>query len=283
MAADVHKWVDGFLSALDRPRSSERGLVEVTPPEVLAALVQKARAAPRLVLLLDYDGTLAPFAAMPELGTPDEALLQLLRTLADRSATQVHVISGRTAETLERWLGALPITLHAEHGLMSRAIGPGAEWVPIRDVPTDWKDRLRPVLEEYLARTPGALLEEKVGALAWHYRLADRQFGPDQARALRLELAERFRTLPIEVITGSYVVEVRLPGVHKGQIAKRVLGETPDDAVVLAMGDDRTDEDLFAALPETALTVHVGPTRSQARYRVLDYAAARNLLRALID
>ena len=48
------------------------------------------------------------------------------------------------------------------------------------------------------------------------------------------------------------------------------------------MGDDRTDEDLFAALPEGALAIHVGPTESRAPIRITDVAAARELLRGLL-
>jgi trehalose 6-phosphate synthase/phosphatase len=49
------------------------------------------------------------------------------------------------------------------------------------------------------------------------------------------------------------------------------------------MGDDRTDEDLFAALPDGAIAVHVGPTPSRARYRVRDVKAARGWLELVVD
>ena len=87
------------------------------------ALAARIGAAAVLVLLLDYDGTLVPFAPIPALAEPDDQLVALLRDLADRPNTEVHVVSGRTQEALERWLGALPIGLHAEHGLLSRPAG----------------------------------------------------------------------------------------------------------------------------------------------------------------
>jgi trehalose 6-phosphate synthase/phosphatase len=61
-----------------------------------------------------------------------------------------------------------------------------------------------------------------------------------------------------------------------------VLGGDSSDALVVAVGDDRTDEDLFAALPESGISIHVGPSASRARYRVEGVARARELLRALI-
>ena len=103
--------------------------------ETLAARLE---AAPVLVLLLDYDGTLVPFAPTPDLAEPDDELIGLLRGLAARPDTEIHIVSGRTRETLERWLGALPIGLHAEHGFLSRPPG-AAEWVSGMLPSQDWR------------------------------------------------------------------------------------------------------------------------------------------------
>jgi trehalose 6-phosphate synthase/phosphatase len=74
------------------------------------------------------------------------------------------------------------------------------------------------------------------------------------------------------------VIEVRPKGITKGRIAAQVLGPASPGTLALAMGDDRTDEDLFAALPEDAISIHVGPSPSRARLRIEDVAAARELL-----
>lgn len=92
------------------------------------ALAARLESAAFLALLLDYDGTLVPFAPTPELAVPDDELLGLLRDLSARPGTETHIVSGRPAETLEQWLGALSIGLHAEHGFSSRAPG-GTVWV----------------------------------------------------------------------------------------------------------------------------------------------------------
>jgi trehalose 6-phosphate synthase/phosphatase len=57
----------------------------------------------------------------------------------------------------------------------------------------------------------------------------------------------------------------------------------PKESVIVAVGDDRTDEDLFAALPDGAIAVHVGPTPSRARYRVRDVKAVRAWLERVVD
>jgi trehalose 6-phosphate synthase/phosphatase len=69
--------------------------------------------------------------------------------------------------------------------------------------------------------------------------------------------------------------------VNKGLIVARCLANETPDALSVALGDDRTDEDLFAALPSNGIAIHVGPSRSRAHWRVQDAAAARAFLRSL--
>src|SRR5262245_24552727 len=119
----------------------------------LDTLVGRLQAAPALVLLLDYDGTLVPFAPTPEAAAPDAELIGLLRGLAARPRTEIHIVSGRTRETLESWLGALPIGLHAEHGLTSRA--PGAHtWRSTSLPPQGWRPTVLALMRSFAARTP---------------------------------------------------------------------------------------------------------------------------------
>ncbi len=245
--------------------------------ETLAIRIQ---AAPVLFLLLDYDGTLVPFAATPGLAEPDDELIALLRKLAARPLTEVHVVSGRTRETLERWLGALPIALHAEHGLSSRAPGASA-WSTGAVPPQDWRPRVLALMHAFAGRTPGALVEEKSAGVAWHYRLANRELGGSQARALKLELALLLGPAPVEILDGAKVIEVLARGVHKGRLVPALLARAPAGALLVAIGDDRTDEDLFAALPEGALAVHVGPEPTRAPIRLGGVPEVRALLRAV--
>jgi trehalose 6-phosphate synthase/phosphatase len=250
-----------------------------SPHSAVRLALERARDAPSLVLLLDYDGTLVPFATTPELAAPDPALLSLLRGLAARPATEVHVVSGRRKATLERWLGALPVGLHAEHGLWSRLRG--GEWTGGGSPEGRWREQVRAILDDFAERTPGAIVEEKTVGFAWHWRAADPEFGAAQARELSLHLSALLTNAPVELLQGDLVVEVRPHGVTKGQVARLVAGRAPAGSLLAALGDDRTDEDLFAALPEGSLAVHVGPNESSAPLRLADVPAARAFLAAL--
>jgi trehalose 6-phosphate synthase/phosphatase len=278
---DVHAWADHFIEALTRIAHDAEA--RPAPPLGLAPLMLRlapaVHDASEVVLLLDYDGTLVPAASTPQLAAPDEDLLALLAALAARPRTQVHVVSGRTREVLEAWLGALPIGLHAEHGFWSRPER-SAPWTARGALPDEWKRRIAPILEEFAARTPGAFVEEKSSSLAWHYRLAEPEFGFLQARELRVHLANAFSNAPVETLVGDKVVEVRSQGIQKGLVVASLA--MTSGACILAMGNDATDEDLFAALPDSAISVHVGRGTTRARYRLANTVQARAVLRSLL-
>ncbi|NMO18848.1 bifunctional alpha,alpha-trehalose-phosphate synthase (UDP-forming)/trehalose-phosphatase [Pyxidicoccus fallax] len=273
---DVHWWTSSFLTRLEGlPAVAEQKTAG--GPEVL----ERMKAAPRLHLLLDYDGTLVGFAPRPELAAPDDALRELLAKLLARPNTSLSIVSGRPRETLEEWFGALPIGLHAEHGLWSRT-RPGQQWRMLDGVSFDWKGPVRRVLDAFSARVPGSFVEEKTASLAWHYRLVDPEFGALQARELRLHLAELFGDQPLDILPGDRVVEVRPKGVHKGRVVGEATAGLPPGTLVVAMGDDRTDEDLFASVPEGGLTIHAGNKPTRAAYRVNGPGEVRKLLGGLL-
>lgn len=274
---DVHHWTQSFLDSLGRARTATIPL-RATAPSLVEEALTKVGQTRRAIILLDYDGTLVPFASTPEQALPDASLIELLGRLAVTQGTSLHVVSGRPRYTLERWLGHLPIGLHAEHGLWSRW-QPTEDWTASVEIRTDWKERVQPILSDFAARTPGAFVEEKLSSLTWHYRLTDAEFGAMQSKELRLHLLGMLSNLPVQVVAGEKTVEVRPHGVHKGLIVDRALAREDDPrAVVLAMGDDRTDEDLFAAMPEDGVSVHVGPSASRAAVRLANPASARRML-----
>lgn len=280
-AYDSYRWADTFISELTSSiEDKDKMPGTVSAPREISELAERLRTASSLILLLDYDGTLVPFASTPELAAPDAEVKKLLTSLAQRPHTMVHVLSGRTRETLERWLGNLPIGLHAEHGFWSR-LSPSGSWSAINDWPMDWKQTIRKTLEQFVSATPGSLLEEKSAGFAWHYRMSDPEFGALHATKLVQRLEMELEGLPLDVLSGEKVVEIRPRGVNKGVVAASIIAGR-NGSSVLAMGDDQTDEDLFAALPESGIAVHVGARSSRAHYRIADMRAARNFLRSLL-
>ena len=278
---DVHAWASGFLTRLQTGAVATDVERRVRPEPSLAAVLAEARPPGTLRLLLDYDGTLVPLARSPELAAPDTEVLDLLAQLSACANVEVDIVSGRPHHTLEAWLGHLPVALWAEHGFWQRARS-GGPWLPAASVAPDWMARIRPVLDQFTASTPGSHVEVKTASLAWHYRAAHREFGSRQAHELRMLLGDTLSNQPLEVLEGKKVIEVRVRGVTKAVVAQRIQAETFTETTIVAIGDDRTDEELFRALPESSVTVAVGQGQTCARFRADDYRAVRDVLRQIV-
>ena len=156
----------------------------------------------------------------------------------------------------------------AEHGARWRLPG-SPEWQG-RWPAKEWKDKMRPILDHFVEQTPGSFVEEKECALVWHYRTAEIEFGEWLATELVSMLEGMLAETELHVYRGKKIVEVKPIWANKGALANELLPEYADAGFLLGIGDDRTDEDLFARLPATAWTVHVGADSSKARFRVAD-------------
>jgi trehalose 6-phosphate synthase/phosphatase len=281
--ADARHWARSFLNALKeaearQPVEHERRTRTHLDAAVRRLVVRAAAAAPHRLILLDYDGTLTALAPTPGLAAPDRTLLTLLRTLAEQPATSVHIVSGRDRATLDTWLGGLPLGLHAEHGLWSRRAA-GAEWKRADVTVTLPREAdIMALLDDAVQRIPGTLIERKSTGVAWHYRLADPKAAGTEVRRLRSALTRLLDGEPAEVHTGHRVLEVRPSGVDKGTAILPTLEDVPDGTAIIAVGDDRTDEQLFEALPPDAMTIYVGEGPTRARLRLSSVAQVRLLL-----
>ena len=276
---DAARWGSEQVEAVMAARGEGRRLeARLAAPADLAGIVARFSAARHRVLLLDYDGTLVPLVESPRAAVPDAALRATLRALATVPDTSVVVVSGRDATTLSAWLGDLPVELVAEHGAQRRPVG-GA-WTDLASRDTAWHASVRPVLDVFADRLPGALVEAKTFGLAWHHRAADPELGPLRAREL-VETLEGLRLPPhLRVARGRDLVEVRPAAVTKAAALPAL--DDPTGTFLLAVGDDATDEDLFAALPPQGLAIRVGTADSRAALHVRDVGDVRRLLARLV-
>ena len=286
MHNDAPHWARSFLAALEeteaaQPVTHERRTRTHIDAAVRRLVVRAATTAPHRLLLLDYDGTLTALAPTPGLAAPDRSLLSLLRAVAEQPATSVHIASGRDRNTLDTWLGGLPVGLHAEHGLWSR-MSAGSEWKRADVLPTLPRQAdVMAMLEEAVKRTPGTLIERKSTGVAWHYRQGEPKLAAAEVKRLRSALTKLLEGEAAEVHAGHKVLEVRLSGVDKGTAIAPTLEGIPAGTAIVAIGDDRTDEQLFSALPPDAMTIYVGEGPSRARLRLSSVAEVRLLLTEL--
>jgi trehalose 6-phosphate synthase/phosphatase len=236
------------------------------------------RASQRL-LILDYDGTLSPFAKQPWQGAPSPVVLSLLSVLAADPRNCVALTSGRTAEHMDRWFGAVEgLWLIAEHGAELKPRLASA-WEHLRSpVSTDWKSPVMPILEHFVGRTPGSFVEEKKYGLVWHYRMAEPEFGDWLANELVSMLEAMLAETELRAFREERIVEVRPVWANKGEAFERLLDACEHRDFVFAAGDDRTDEDVFERMQDGGWTVHVGPGPTRAAFVVRDFETIREVL-----
>jgi trehalose 6-phosphate synthase/phosphatase len=282
---DAVRWAERFIDGLrEATEPARQRMRKERPAPDVTALRDAFNSASRRLLLLDYDGTLVGIKPRPQDAAPTPALIKLLRDLTALPDTTTAIVSGRAQIDIEAWFGDIPgLGLAVEHGALMRA--PGADgWELLRGgMDLSWKDHVRPLLEQFAASAPGSLVEVKDYALAWHYRLVDAEFGAWLANELVTTLENLLSGTELAVIHGNKVVEVRYAWANKGEIAAHLVSGFRRKSFVMAMGDDRTDEDLFARLPKSAWTIRVGNGSTSARFRVSRPEEATGLLQLLID
>ena len=140
-----------------------------------------------------------------------------------------------------------------------------------------------PVLQRYADRYSGAFVEEKRVSLIWHYRNADPEIALLRSQELKDELKELVsHESKLQIVEGHKIIEVKKSGYDKGSVALRLLGGGTYD-FILAIGDDKTDEDLFRALPPEALTLKVGVAASLAKYNLKDPEQVAHLMDRLLE
>lgn len=276
---NVFHWGERFLTSLQEAVVERGRYIDTQPEQLRANEVRHAYLrAKRRLLVLGYDGTLVPFARRPQQAVPPDAVVELLEELTSDPANCVALMSGRSADDLDRWFGNIQgLWLAAEYGAELRP--PSSAWEPLRPQTSfEWKTTVMPILDHFVDRTPGSFVEEKKYALVWHYRMAEPEFGEWLANELTSMLEAMLAQTELRAFRGERVVEVKPVWANKGEALQRILGRFPDPDFTFAAGDDRTDEELFERLPAGSWTVHIGPGPTRASFVVTDVQRLRGVL-----
>lgn len=215
------------------------------------------RSAPHAVLLLDYDGTLAPFHDDRFQAVPYPGVRERLAALMHLPRARLALVTGRSAADLVPLVGLEPPPeIWGAHGWERRLIDgcmvlaePPPQQVAGFEQARDWVRR-NGLTER---------LEDKRVSLAFHLRGVPEA----TARGLRLRVAEAWgeiaRRTGVELKEFDGGLELRAPDRTKGHAVETLRAEMGPQAVIACLGDDLTDEDAFLALKGHGLPVLVRP------------------------
>jgi trehalose 6-phosphate synthase/phosphatase len=227
-------------------------------------LIYKYRKSGKKLILLDYDGTLVTYKPKPEQALPPESLLDILNRLNGHAETDLIVISGRDHPDIDSLLGDLPIKIIAGHGAIRKENG---VWKDQVSEEIRWKDTIRPILDHMSLQCPESFIEDKRFSLAWHYRNTDHNTGFAYSRQLIKQLKMYLDRFGLKILDGNMVIEIMHKEIGKGIAVQKLMAGKKYD-FILSIGDDVTDEEIFALfIPENnAATIKVGSGTTKAKY-----------------
>lgn len=276
----VQDWAKSFVDTLQTPVLGTRPRAKTLRDARLNEVVVNYQLARKRLLLLDYDGSLVPFKNDFKSVDPPKAVLKLLKGLKADARNDVVLVSGRSQHDLQPWFGKLGINLVGEHGAVSQSSGT-VSWKTNEQAENRWKKIVLPTLEFYAEETPGAHVENKPNSLVWHYRNASPYYAQKHIVLIKRVLRPILSTYGLQLSHGNKILEIKDPRLNKGWVASRWIKKNKYD-FILAIGDDFTDEELFKALPASAVSVKVGRGSTIAQYRLTDYKDTRAFLKKLL-
>lgn len=246
-------------------------------------MLERIGSAERVFWFIDFDGTLVPIVRRPELVDFNNRKRAALSHLSGCRKMKVTVISGRPLEDVSRRINMPTVTCAGNHGLEIAGAGirfrhPGgvSARASLEGVMEAWS--------EASARYRGSLVEDKGMSATFHYRQVASSLQEKACRAAREE-AEKFAVAGrIRITYGKKVVEIRPPVAWgKGDALRHLLrhwrhGRRGD--LVVALGDDETDRDMFGPAREEGLAIFVGRGAAppEATARLPDAAAVTRFI-----
>jgi trehalose-phosphatase len=226
------------------------------------------------LLMLDYDGTLAPFTVAREEARAPRRTLELLERIARSTHTTLAIVTGRPLLELERLVGDLPAIVVGEHGWERRA--PDGSIV---------RRALAPAVAAKLEAADraardcgwGELLERKRSGVVLHTRALPGA----RARELEASCMHEWQPLAVAGVALDHIdggVELRARERNKGTVVLSLLSQAAPGTLGVFVGDDVTDEDAFEAVSEWGFGVRVGdvhePSIAQGRLASSDAVGA---------
>lgn len=275
---NVIRWADDFVKNLISVKEDQKKFESRLLDNYKQKLIMDFKNAKKRLIFLDYDGTLVPFSIDPKMVNPDKELIKILRALSENEKNEVVLISGRDKDTIQNWFSSLNIGLVAEHGAWIKE--KNENWKTIKPMKNDWKSKILPILEIYADSLPGSFIEEKEFSIVWHYRGADSEHSALRTKELLDYLVTFTANMDIQILQGNKVIEIKNSGINKGLAGMQIMAKNNFD-FICAIGDDWTDEDLFIVLPESAYSIRIGVTQSNAKFNVHNYKEIRQLLEEL--
>jgi len=234
----------------------------------LKSVLQKIKAAPHILLFLDYDGTLSPIVTDPAKAVLLPANRPMLKRLSKKPKITLSIVTGRPIHLIKRLVGLKDIYYAGNHGL---EIGKGKKIIVVPEARKNVRliREVKRLLVKKLKCIKGVVVEDKGVVLALHYRMVDKKRVPYIRKTFYEVLEPYMADNRLRAGKGKKVLEIRPPVEwDKGKYCRYLLGRLKKrykGVVPIYIGDDITDEDAFKALGRSAITIFVRGEKKGSR------------------
>ncbi|MRR30278.1 trehalose-phosphatase [bacterium] len=238
-------------------------------------------------LLLDYDGTLAPFAPSPDVIQQDPALIALMSRLASQGNYLLAVVSGRSLPHLQELLPFGGLLLAGTYGLEIQLPDGTVTAAVVYDQVRPMMERVKPVWQQLLDGQHGFFLEDKGWALALHARFATNEdalqvLGHAQKEVEALSPGPAYAVERRPRFLEIYPIEA-----SKSRSIQLILTKyTPPGALPVFAGDDYHDEEAFSTVQSSGgYCIRIAPEEihTRAQFRLDNPVQVRDWLAGLLN
>jgi len=234
------------------------------------------------MLILDYDGTLAPFVVDRMKALPLDGVEETLRAIRDRTSTQLAIVTGRPLGEILELLGDLAVPMAGSQGIEFRY--PDGRWFTLLPSAAQCARLLR-AEQEALQFAPRERVERKPASVALHTRGVPAPLARAGEESVCRLWSLDTNEIGLECRSFLGGVELRPRETTKGSAVRTLITRYPEADTIVYIGDDDTDEDAFRAIKGCGFSIRVGnattPTSADARLR--DVADVRRFLKRWFD
>lgn len=229
-------------------------------------------------LVLDYDGTLAPFRENRMRAFPVDGTVEALESIRDSGSTTLAILSGRPVHEVILLLGDLGITVVGSHG--AELMRPGSEVMALPPSAAQL-EVLDAAEQAALGVSSPSHVERKVSSVALHTRGMPPEDAAELERSVRGAWEQSIGETGLECRDFDGGIELRVLGRDKGSALRAFLRDLPPDTFCVYVGDDDTDEDAFRVVKDFGVGIKVGKdaTPTSAAGRLEDPADVLKFLR----
>ncbi len=251
---NIHHWVKIFMNRLEEVKQIQQSMkAKLVKNAIRQKIVKEYAVAKRRLIILDYDGTLAPFRIDRFRARPWAGVRDLLNRIQTHGRTRLIVVTGRPPTEIAPLLNLdRPVEVWGLHGAERLHLDGRRE---LEQPPAATRARLDELREHLRRDSLGGLFEDKANGAVMHWR------GAPPAKAKLIEQRTRALFEPLAQLDGLALLEFEAglelrAGRNKGEAVEAILKEAAQQqpraaCPVACLGDDLTDEAAFRTVNAT--------------------------------